>query len=103
MKIDEKILLNKLNEISKKNNIDLTKCPICHNNSLIWNSTLFEIREYNSGNLVIGKGASLIPAIIATCQKCGAMVPFNAITLGLVDPKTGNVIGSDKNGQKEKK
>ena len=103
LRIQDKVFKEKLDEFALKEQINLQQCPFCGKNSLVWSTVVFEMREYQGGNLVIGGNSKIFPLITATCSKCGNVVFFNAITLGLIDPKTGKVIGSDNNEQKEKK
>jgi len=100
MKVNKELMQKKLDEIATKYNISLSLCPVCHTHSLSWNTTIFELREFNQGNLVVGRGNSLIPVVAATCKACGHVVLFNAISLGLIDPKTGAVINDERNEQK---
>jgi len=73
-----------------------TKCLLC-GGQMVWDLTVFELREYNKGSLVLGgKDSSLAPLIIATCQSCGHVEFFNAIKLGLIDPKTGDLVKSEQ-------
>ena len=68
------------------------ECLLCRG-QIVWDVTIFELREFNRGSLLIGgKDSSLIPLITATCQNCGHIEFFNAIKLGLIDPKTGDLV-----------
>lgn len=69
-------------------------CPICKTGNIFLNDKLFELREFEGGNLIIGGGSSLVPLIIATCQNCGHTQFFNAITLGIVSNES-NLDGND--------
>ena len=72
------------------------ECLLC-GGQMVWDLTIFELREYNKGSLVLGgKDSSLAPLIIATCQSCGHVEFFNAIKLGLIDPKTGDLVKSEQ-------
>lgn len=60
------------------------ECPICK--KISWNvpGTIYELREFNNGNLIIGGNSSLVPVIPITCNNCGNVIFINAITAGLV-------------------
>lgn len=88
MKADQEALINALRD--KFPNGSPT-CILCHS-QISWDTTIFELREYNKGTLVVGgDNSSLVPIIIATCQNCGHVYIFNAIKMGLIDPKTGDL------------
>lgn len=64
-------------------------CPIC-TAPVVWRiGNLVEVREYNEGNHC--PGAAITPLLQVQCDKCGHVVLFNAIALGVVDPDTGKV------------
>jgi hypothetical protein len=57
----------------------------CSGQNWILNDKIFELREFNEGNLVIGgKNSSIFPVISVSCSKCGNTHFFNAILLGLI-------------------
>lgn len=61
-------------------------CPMCGNTQFALADRVFEFREFNEGNLVIGGGDnSVIPMIVAVCDKCGDMRFLNALVLGVLD------------------
>jgi hypothetical protein len=62
-------------------------CPVCHSNNWNVGDAIFEMREFQGGGLVLGPKQSLIPLINVTCVACGNTLTFNAIILGLVEPK----------------
>jgi predicted nucleic-acid-binding Zn-ribbon protein len=71
------------------------KCLLC-GGQMVWDLTIFELREYNKGSLVIGgKDNTIVPLIIAICQNCGHVEFFNAIKLGLIDPRTADLVKSE--------
>lgn len=55
--------------------------------------TLFELRQFNEGSMVIG--GPLIPVIPISCGNCGNTVMINAIAAGLYKPETGEVSGNE--------
>lgn len=67
-------------------------CPICRTEQWAVSGEVFELREFNKGGMVIGSNQAITPLIAAQCGTCGYTALFNAIALGLVDPKTGEII-----------
>ena len=45
---------------------------------------LFELREFNGGDMVIGGDSNLIPLVVLTCERCGMISFYNAMQLGLI-------------------
>lgn len=85
MKLDElqkKILIEKLKFLKSVN------C-VCGSKNWIANTTIFEMREFHEGNLVIGGQTSVIPIMTVQCDKCGHTILFNALTLGVIQNKNG--------------
>ncbi len=60
-------------------------CPMCNTGNWTVSDTIFEIREFNDGNLDLG-GGPLVPIVPITCDNCGNTLFINAIKVGLVDP-----------------
>jgi len=85
MKIDPETLANVLQ--SHFPNGSLT-CTLCHGQKIWWDTTVFEFHEYDK---VINAKKRLMPVVIATCQNCGQIYFFDAIKMGLIDPKTGEL------------
>jgi len=79
----------KLNEEQKKivsNKLSFLKespCFICKSKSWIISDKIFEIREFLGGSLRIDVNTSILPLISVTCSKCGNVIFFNALTLGI--------------------
>ena len=69
-------------------------CPICGGGPWNVSDDVFEIRDYNNGNLVIG-GGPIVPVIAVTCMNCGNTIFVNAILAGAI--KRNN--GDDNNGK----
>lgn len=59
-------------------------CPICNQGHISVSDRLFELREFEGGNLIIGGGSSLIPLVVMTCQNCGHVFFLSAIALGIL-------------------
>ena len=66
-------------------------CPMCGVRAWGVSEKVFELREFNEGNLVIGGPNSVIsPVIPVTCRNCGNTVFINALSTGLLeDQATG--------------
>lgn len=61
-------------------------CPMC--GQRVWNVSdkIFEIREFNDGNMVIGgPDSSIMPVIPITCNNCGNTILINALVAELVE------------------
>ena len=81
-------LSDKQKEIIKSNlsSIKVPSCDSCGANKWIINDGIFELREFNGGNLIIGgKDTSIIPFITIICGNCGRMVLYNAIMVGILN------------------
>lgn len=53
-----------------------------------WNieDKIFELREFNNGNLILGGGnSSIIPLLAITCTQCGNTQFLNALMCGAID------------------
>jgi len=59
-------------------------CNVCQGKDWILNDTIFELREFQGGALVIGGKNSIFPVITVICKTCGNTLFFNAIQLGLI-------------------
>lgn len=77
----------KIKLVDKLTLLKKSKCPMCGEGVWIVNDTIFEMREFQGGNLVIGGGTAILPVVPVTCKQCGHTVFFNALTLGLIDSK----------------
>lgn len=64
-----------------------SRCSTCGASSWIVNDTIFEMREFQGGNLVIGGGTAILPVIPVTCKNCGQTIFFNALSLKLIESK----------------
>ena len=67
-------------------------CPMCGQGPWTVQDKVFQLSEYNSGNLVVG--GPLIPVIPVSCSNCGHTVLVNAIISGAVQPD-GSVAASE--------
>ncbi|RXK48849.1 hypothetical protein [Aquirufa rosea] len=78
-KIESEKLLNHLKEKWQGR-----PCPMCGVGNWNVSDTIFELREFNQGNLVMG-GGPIFPVIPVTCDNCGNSVFINAIVTKLVE------------------
>ena len=60
-------------------------CVICGHHGFTIADKLFELREFNEGNLVIGGDSAVLPAVILICDRCGAIQMMSALALGVLD------------------
>ena len=59
-------------------------CPMCGNAGWSVQDSVFELREFHGGTMVIG-GSALIPVVPVACNNCGNTVLINAIVAGVVN------------------
>ena len=53
-------------------------CPLCNSGNWNISDTVYELREFQEGNLVLGAGP-ILPLIPVTCNNCGNTVLVNAL------------------------
>ncbi len=82
-------LIEKLNELWKNQKT----CSICQSQNWNVSDTVFEIREFHGGSMVVG-GSAIVPIITLTCMKCGQTIFLNAMSLGIVEPPKQNKGGA---------
>ncbi len=58
-------------------------CPMCGTGNWNVSDKVFELREYQDGNMVIGN-VPIVPIIPVTCDNCGNAVMVNAIIAGAI-------------------
>lgn len=63
-------------------------CSVCGTKKWKLNPTLFEMRSFESGELLLS-GVVLVPFVILGCEHCGNTLLFNAIKFGLVPADAG--------------
>jgi hypothetical protein len=62
-----------------------TTCSICGEaRSWVVNDTVFEMREFNDGNLIIGGQTKVMPVISVNCSNCGNLILLSAIKIGVI-------------------
>ncbi|MBQ0797090.1 hypothetical protein [Zhongshania sp.] len=59
-------------------------CPMCGTGNWNVSDKVFELREFNGGNMVIGGNSPIIPIVPVTCDNCGNVVMVNGIVAGAV-------------------
>jgi len=59
-------------------------CPLCGVGNWNISDSVFELREYHGGNLVIGAGP-IVPIVPVTCSNCGNTIMINALLSGAVE------------------
>ena len=70
------------------------KCPFCHGKKWLISDSIFELREFGGGDLIISKESSIMPVIALICESCSHTLFLNAIKMGIIKGK------EDKNGKK---
>ena len=84
MKLSEeqkKKLISKLNSFGVP-----SQCPICKSGTWTVSDTIFELREFQGGSLVIGGNQGIYPVIPLTCSNCGNTYFLNPLMLGILEP-----------------
>ena len=61
-----------------------TPCPMCKANSWTINDTIYELREFHGGNVVLGSGP-IYPVIPINCNNCGNSIFINALVSGAIE------------------
>jgi hypothetical protein len=62
-------------------------CSVCKDSNWNISDTIFELREFQSGGLVIGGGRPIYPVIPMACSRCGNTIFLNAVITGVLEPK----------------
>lgn len=60
-------------------------CQICNSNSWGVSDTIFEMREFQGGNLILGGNQNIFPVIPVSCNECGNTIFLNAIIVGVLE------------------
>lgn len=80
-KIQKEKLLQHFNKKVPK----LPECSVCHKKIWTISDTIYELREYHGGSVVLG--SPLAPIITLICKNCGNTLFFNAILLNIIQHK----------------
>lgn len=92
MKVNDK----KLKEYLKK--IKAPICPLCGSNHWTVSDKIFQLHEFQNGDLIIGGDSKILPVLPLTCENCGNTYFINAIRAQLIDPNDKEVkTNADKN------
>jgi predicted nucleic-acid-binding Zn-ribbon protein len=70
-------------------------CPMCGSSGWNVSDTIYELREFHGGNLVLGNGP-IVPIVPVSCNNCGNTVLVNALLSGAIDKPN---IESEKNNK----
>lgn len=81
MKLSEK---QQSKAIQKINEINEGKCIFCKS-ELFLNQNIFELRQFNGGDFIVGGETTILPVVALTCSKCGYTHLFSAVFLGILD------------------
>ena len=79
-----KLALTHLNKLWK----GARTCMVCGNSDWSIHPSLYELREFKEGHLVIG--SPLLPLMSVECTSCGNLILLNAIRAGLVKGSDGS-------------
>lgn len=58
------------------------RCPLCGGTDISVGHVIFEMRPFAMG--LIASEGPILPVIPTECPKCGYLMLFNAVTLGIV-------------------
>lgn len=75
-------LLNHMGDIWKNRT-----CQLCGHNKWTISDTVFELREFKWGAIEFGNGSRVLPIVSVTCENCGNIHLFNALSIGVIDYK----------------
>ena len=71
-----------LNHLKKK--WEGRPCPLCGIGNWNISDSVFELRKFHGGNLVIS-GGPVVPIVPVTCSNCGNTIMVNALLSGAVE------------------
>src|SRR5207248_3206899 len=63
------------------------RCSLCGTNAWSLSDSIFELHRFDPSE-VYG-GGKRVPVFVMNCQKCGHAVLLNAVSLGFIDPSSG--------------
>ena len=89
-KFDSEQFLNHLKEKWKGQ-----PCPLCSVGNWSVTDSVYELREFHGGNVVIG-GGPVVPVVPVTCSNCGNTIMVNALLSGAVEQPTEKGEKDDK-------
>lgn len=53
-------------------------CMVCGNNKWTVSDKIYELREYQDGNIVVG-GSNIVPVVPIVCSNCGNTIFINPL------------------------
>ena len=62
-------------------------CTVCGSQTWKSDDKVFELRESSGGDVVMG--GPVYPVMSLCCRRCGHILLFNAVTVGIVKPTQG--------------
>lgn len=77
-----KINQEKIQEYVKK--ISPPECPLCHHRNWSINDTIFQLTEFQHGNIIFGGNQTIFPVIPITCDNCGNAYFINPLKAGII-------------------
>lgn len=63
-----------------------SRCPFCTHRKWSIGENVFELREFQGGNMVIG-GVPIFPVVPVSCKNCGNTVLISGIVAGIIEKK----------------
>ena len=93
------LILTKLNNYNYNNG--RRPCVICGNQKWVLNDTIFEMREFNGGDLIIGGQSAIMPVISLSCTECGHTLFLSAIKMGVISPQSPSAQTESDNDSKK--
>lgn len=60
-------------------------CPMCNHSGLSIENRIYELREFNNGNVVIGGNQATIPVAVIICPECGNTMFINVLAAGVIN------------------
>ena len=81
---DSEKLMNHL-----KSKLPSLKCPLCGNGAWGVSDNIFELRQFNQGNIIVG-GVPIIPVIPIVCNNCGNTILINALVSAVLEQQRPN-------------
>ena len=62
-------------------------CPYCNSKEWSIDNKIYELREYNDGNFIVGGQSVILPIVPVVCINCGNTVFINPIISKLIGEK----------------
>ncbi len=81
MPLNKKQQEKAINYLNEKWHVKI--CQICQGTNWDIHPELYELRQFNGGNMVLG--GPLIPMLVVECTNCGNTISINAMRAGIVN------------------